>query len=308
MAAYFSVLTEQMKIIAALMAIGFVEHRSGLFDKHLLDSLSAIIAKLILPLMLLTIIGSMPKSELTQGFRLSVSTALVYTLSIVVTQFFSRFSKLNEPEKSMHPLLECYGNSGYIGIPLILSIFPKTAGIAAASYTFVDSFFYWVVAPALAKKGSVNFKKIVSPMTLSIFAGFAIMLSGIDLTGFTLWDTMKNVGATCKYFASIYIGMTISNTDLKQLKANMYSLTAAPVKLMLIPLLSYIIIKKTSLLTGDYLLMFVMLVSTPSGMSLPIVADIAGVKSAQYASAGVSMSTVLSLFTIPLVMYIVSIF
>lgn len=53
--------------------------------------------------------------------------------------------------------------------------------------------------------------------------------------------------------------------------------------------------------------MFIILCATPSGMSLPIVADIAGVNSAEYASAGVVVSTVLCLFTIPFIAYITQI-
>ena len=46
-----SVLIDQMKIIATLMLIGFIWKRSRLFNDDLVNSLSAILAKLILPLM-----------------------------------------------------------------------------------------------------------------------------------------------------------------------------------------------------------------------------------------------------------------
>ena len=49
-----SVLIDQMKIIATLMLIGFIWKRSRLFNDDLVNSLSAILAKLILPLMLTT--------------------------------------------------------------------------------------------------------------------------------------------------------------------------------------------------------------------------------------------------------------
>ena len=52
-----SVLIDQMKIIATLMLIGFIWKRSRLFNDDLVNSLSAILAKLILPLMLTTVIG-----------------------------------------------------------------------------------------------------------------------------------------------------------------------------------------------------------------------------------------------------------
>ena len=65
-----SVLIDQMKIIATLMLIGFIWKRSRRFNDDLVNSLSAILAKLILPLMLTTVIGSGSKTELTQGIKI----------------------------------------------------------------------------------------------------------------------------------------------------------------------------------------------------------------------------------------------
>ncbi|MCJ7854779.1 AEC family transporter [Lachnospiraceae bacterium NSJ-143] len=301
-----TILVEQMKIIATLMAIGFLWQKLKLFDDKLIDSLSVLIAKLILPLMLCTIIGSISRDEIADGIRLFLATAVIYSLTVFTAKFLSRFYRLDEPNRSMHALLQCYGNSGYIGIPLITSVFSAQAGIAAAAYTIVDSFFYWVVAPLAAGGESINFKKLVSPITLSVLAGLVLLALNINFDNSIVWDTMKNVGGTCKYFASIYIGMCVGRMGMDKLRNNLKSVTAAPVKLILIPLLAFFMFGKTGFLKGDYLLMFVMLCASPSGMSLPIVADIAGTDSAEYASAGVIISTVLCLFTFPFIMWLIS--
>lgn len=300
-----AILVQQMKIIATLMAIGFIEKKLKLINDTLIDSLSAIIAKLILPLMLLTIIGSLSLSQLAASGRIFIATAIVYSASVFFINFLSRFSKLEEPNKSMHVLLQCYGNSGYIGIPLIVSIFPEKAGIVAAAFTIVDSFFYWVIAPSIAGKEKINFRRFISPITISVLAGIIILLMGLDLNNNIVWDTMKNVGGTCKYFASIYIGMCIGRMGLKSIKANLHSITAAPIRLLVIPVIAYFIVSKTNLLSGDSLTMFIILCATPSGMSLPIVANIAGADSTEYASVGIVFSTILCLFSIPILIWFI---
>lgn len=303
---YFPILIEQMKIIATLIAIGLVGQKIKLFDNKLVDGLPSLIAKLILPLMLCTIIGSVPRSQIFQGFKIFITTALIYTITIIVAQLLSRHNKLEEPNRGMHTLLKCYGNSGYVGIPLITSIFPSEAGIVAATYILAESFFYWVVGPAIAGGGKANFKKFVSPITLSILVGFVIMMLNLDLSQNIVWDTMKNVGGTCKYFASIYIGISIGKIGLDKIKNNLYSATAAPAKLLVMPILAYFLFGKTGFLEGNALMMFVLLCTSPSGMSLPIVAEIAGADSSEYASAGITISTILCLFTIPFVMWFVT--
>ena len=138
---YMPVLIEQMEIIATLMVIGFLWQKLKLFGSQLIDSLSAIIAKLILPLILCTIIGSVSRTQLSEGIRVFLATAFIYIVTVAAAKFISRFYHIDEPQKSMLPLLQCYGNSGYIGIPLITSIFPLQAGIVSAAYTLVDAFF-----------------------------------------------------------------------------------------------------------------------------------------------------------------------
>ena len=59
-----ALLIGQMEIIAALMVIGFFEQKVKLFSNELIDSFSTIISKLILPLMLLTVIGSISRQQL----------------------------------------------------------------------------------------------------------------------------------------------------------------------------------------------------------------------------------------------------
>lgn len=302
-----AVLIDQMKIIATLMAIGFIWKKIKLFDDNLINSLSAILAKLILPLMLATVIGSVSSDELTKGIRIFLVTLCFYTLIIVISKIMTRFGKAEPEIKRMNVLLQCFGNSGFVGVPLIVSIFGDKAGIVAAAYTLVDASVYWLAGPSLLSNSKkLDFKKLITPLTVSIFIGFIFVLLPIDLSENIVWATAKNVGGTAKYFASIYIGMAVARMDMEKLKKNLKSVSAAPVKLLLVPLLAYFIVGKTGILTGDILTMFIILCASPTGMMVPVVAEIAGEKTGEYASVGVIVSTVLCLVTLPLIMWIIS--
>jgi len=304
----FSILVEQMKIIASLIFIGFAGIKSRLFNEKLTKSLSDIISRIILPLMLVTIVGSTSNKELFNGIPILFATIIMYTLPIIITYKLRCFYPVNEDDKKMHSLLQCFGNAGYIGIPLITTLFSDSAGIVAASYLIVDATFFWVVGPAVLSGGKINLKKLISPITVSIYLGLLICILGFDFNNNILWKTAKDVGGTCKYFASIYIGMTIASMNFKDIKDSVFALASVPVKLLLLPLIAYFVFGKTGFLSGDILTMFIILSSTPSGMSLPVVADIAENSGGKYASAGIMVSTLLCLFTIPFIVYITGIF
>ena len=112
--------------------------------------------------------------------------------------------------------------------------------------------------------------------------------------------------ATAKYFASIYIGMAVARMDMARLKRNLRSISATPIKLLAVPLLAYFVVGKTGLLTGDILTMFIILCAAPTGMMVPVIAEVAGENTSEYASVGVIISTVLCLVSLPFMMWIIS--
>ena len=79
---YMPVLISQMKMIAVLMIIGFIWQKIKIFDDSLINALSAIIAKLILPLMLCTVVGSIPRNEITEGLPFFAATLITFTITV----------------------------------------------------------------------------------------------------------------------------------------------------------------------------------------------------------------------------------
>ena len=78
-------------------------------------------------------------------------------------------------------------------------------------------------------------------------------------------------------------------------------------KLIAFPILGYLIFGKTGLITGQALTIFVLLYATPTGMAVPILAK-EGKADDDYATAGTMLATILCLGTMPLVLWLISLF
>lgn len=304
----FAVLVDQMKIIATLMIIGVIWQKLKLFDNNLINSLSSIISKLILPLMLCTLIGSVSATELLGSYKIFIICFVFYSTVVIIAKIASMFRKSKDDKKKMDILLQCYCNTGFIGVPLLVSLFGDSSAIIAASYTLVEIFFYWVIGPLiLGDRDKVNLKKLINPIMISVVLGIIIIFLPVNLNGNIVWETAKNVGGTCKYFSSIYIGMAVARMDISKIKDNIKSAFNAPVKLLISPLFAYFLFGATGILKGDTLIMFIILCSTPAGMMLPIVAEVSESDTIEYSSVGLLFSTVLSLVTLPLVVWFTSV-
>lgn len=310
MTAQLAVLTEQMEILASLILLGFFGQRVKLLTDEDINHFSSIVIRFILPFMLITLVGNGgSRQQLFGMWKFLLCTVAILSFAVVVGFGVSRIIGLPQPTRNMHVLVTALGNGGFIGIPLIAVMFPETSGLIIAIFALVEATICWTVGPAVAdtssKSKGINFKKLVTPMTIALALGLLMVLFNMRFAGNVLWDTMENVGATTKYFAAIYIGLDLGRKGIKQLFANPKVLIALPFKLIIFPVMTYFIFGKTGILYGDQLTMLVLLVATPTGMAVPLIAKQANGDEA-YAVAGTMICTLLCLITIPFVMWLIT--
>ena len=135
--------------------------------------------------------------------------------------------------------------------------------------------------------------------------GIVLILLNVNLKGFAPWDTLTAIGGTTKYFASLYVGMNLGRQGLKSIFIDKRIFLSTPFKLFVFPILAYLVFGKTGILSGDTLIILILFLSTPTGMAVPIIADMVKGDKA-YATAGTLLNTLLCLVSIPLVMKIIT--
>lgn len=307
------ILIGQMEIFASLIFIGFMVQKIGLLSDENISNFSAILSRFIIPSMLLTMIpNGGTRAELLGGWKFLLCAAASIAFMIIVGCIVSHMLKFSDTSRrNIHILAVSYGNAGFIGIPLMAAVFPETAAIPSALYLLCEAVACWVVGPALADpmpgKKSISLKKVVSPLTVSIALGIVLVLLNINLQGFVLWDTLTNIGNTTKYFASLYVGLNLGRQGFKSIFGDKRIFLSTPFKLVVFPVLAYIVFGKTGILSGDRLIILILFLATPTGMAVPIIADMVNGDKA-YATAGTLLNTLLCLVSIPLVMKIITLF
>ncbi|MGL4789964.1 MAG: AEC family transporter, partial [Anaerotignaceae bacterium] len=277
MATEMVVLIGQMKILASLIIVGIFFQRAKIFTEENIDNISVILTRLILPCMVMTVIGNGGgRADLIGRIDFFIFCLLFFILTILISYINLKFAKFDEETKGINVLLTSCGNGGFIGIPLVVALFPETAGLYVAAYIMVEAVIFWVVGPIIAEpdkgKRKIDFKKLVTPLTVCVLIGILVVLLNLNLKGLVFWDTLAEVGSTSKYFAAIYIGADLGRKGIKSMFSDSRIFITTAFKLFVFPMIAYLIFGKTGLLTGDALIIFVLLFATPSGMALPIIA------------------------------------
>lgn len=310
MADYVVVLIGQMKILASLIAIGLFAQRAKMISDENIVNFQAFLSRLILPCMLITMVGNGgTRADMLSMWRFLLATIIALSGTAIISVGISKCLKLERGTENMHAIVTSYGNGGFLGIPILIVMFPETGALVGAMFLLIEASMFWAVGPVLADSSdgekTFSFKKLVSPLTIAILLGFVLIILNIELKGFVLWDTIAAVGGTTKYFAAVYIGAELGRQGLKQVFSNPKVFVSTPFKLIIFPIMGYFIFGKTGLLKGEQLIMLTFLLSTPTGMAVPILAAM-GKSNQAYSTAGTMINTILCLFTMPFVMWLVT--
>lgn len=218
------------------------------------------------------------------------------------------FKKAEEQKKRVYRFGCIFANSGYMGIPLIIALFGSDAAIYPTFYIIGFNFFCWSLG-ALIYTGDRSYisprKMFLNPATIPTYIGLVFFLLPIDkyVPSFIVepLDMLRNIVAPV---SMMIVGLRLADMKLKGAFKDANLFLALAVKLVLFPVVAWGIVKLVSI-TGIYsndMTMAIVLISAacPCATITSMFAEKFNGDSIT-ASKFVSLSTVLSIITIPLV-------
>lgn len=251
----------------------------------------------------------LPSSIIT-SFLIEVDMNTLVNLSIVlIISFIIQFACLGlsyilyrKQEASSYSVLKyatICSNSGFMGTPLVQSIYGLEGLLYSSIYLIAVRVFMWSVG--LACFCDTNFKAVIRkvlthPCIIAVFIGFIIMISQINLPDF-LVTSLDGIGSSTTFLSMLVIGVILSDADISKMLSKL-SMFYSFIRLIFIPVCVFI---PCYLLGLDPLVACIssVLAGMPAGGTTALLASKYN-GNEQLASQLVLISTSLSLFTIPL--------
>lgn len=233
---------------------------------------------------------------------LSVVSHLIATLIA-----FNIYKKYPDDIKRVLRFATIFTNAGYMGIPLITSILNDEAAIYASIYVIVFNVFVWTVGCYIYtdQKKYISIKKaLLNPAVISTLIGLLIFILPINAY---IPDVINGVLVSLKDMVAplsmLLIGLQLSSVKVKELFSDLAMYKYLILRMLLIPFAIFAVLKVVSLCGySDPTVMTVILVcsATPAATATSMFAEIFDGNSA-YSSKIVSLSTICSLVTMPVV-------
>ncbi len=296
-----------------LIFLGFLVARLTRQPLEALGWMNTFIVYVALPALFFQLLAKTPFEKLTEwNFILGsvFSTYVVFSLMFAASVLLSRGEIAQSTIKA---LAAAYGNIGYMGPGLALLAFGEQAAVPVALIFCFENIIHFAVAPMMmALSGGekrpapelildVIRKIVLHPFIIATAIGVAAAYFQFrpPLPAERLLVYLSNAAAPCALFA---MGVTLALRPLNRVPTEM--LPIALLKLIVHPLLCYVVLSAVGNFSPAWLFSAVLLAALPTATNVFVIAQQYGVW-VQRASASVLITTCLSVFTVTGLLYLI---
>jgi len=299
-----------------LMMCGFAGRKLGVINDASSKGLSKLIISIGQPAM---IIAALANAEYTPenleiAWQVTLISFAMHTLLAFLAFGICRLLKKNPDQIKIFEFSLIFGNCGFIGFPILDSIFEKSLGPGAGSFMgafYVISFhlFLWTWGIVILSRGRKDIrmtpkKAFFNYGTIPCAIGVALYLAKplFDVTERLdfLGKSLDYLGSLCTPISVLVTGALLATLPLEKIFSNARIYLHSAIKLLAIPLV-FCVLAKLCGLSDTYILLVAAMAGVPSAATITMLSELYDIDP-PYASQTVGMSSVLSTATLPLVM------
>ncbi|WP_180326553.1 AEC family transporter [Raoultibacter phocaeensis] len=303
----FESIESQMVILFVGIVLGYVARKTRIMNDRFDAQFSKLLLNVTLPCLIISSVlmnDNLPDAG-TVGmiFLLSCASYAIILAIAFAVPFVLRFPK---DKRGTYSFMIAFGNVGFIGFPVLSSIFGDGAILYAAIFNIPFNVLVFTVGVFMIseREGTVKerladaAKHIVSPTLLACFAAMALALMRITESGI-IGQSLEVVGQMTTPAALLIIGSALAKMPIREMVSSARPYIASVFRLAVVPVAVFFIFR---MFVSDPMLLGTIVIT--SGMP---VATNGTLLCLQYGgdlktmTKGTFISTVMSLITIPLV-------
>ena len=296
-------LCRKMVILFFCMAPGFAAAKGGAMDLQSNKKLSALVVNIANPMQILA--SALTGEHLLSNgetLRLAGLIVLIYLGLIALSFPAAKVLRVKGSEAGLYRFMFIFSNTGFLGYPIVESLLGYQATFYVTLFVLFFQLFCWSYGASLIR-GEARFRfqwqVLRQPCVAASLAALAIYLSGWQPPAL-LHQAVKYVGDITSPIVMLIVGCSLAQMRFGQIFGSwrIYALTV--LKMVLVPLAAFFVLRHV--LTNDFTFHVLMVI-----LCMPVATNTT-ILSYQYgadesvASAGVFVSTLACMLTIPLMM------
>lgn len=300
-----SALLTKMVIFVVLMVIGYIGARAKLLNGEFTKAASKLTMNVFMTATILnSVIANPPQLSGGELARVMLACFVSVGFGYLLSALIVRLLPFQRERKPLMELLISVTNTMFIGVPVAEPIFGSQAVFYIAMScipfnVFLYTYGIWRMNQS-GERVKLNGKDMVSVPLIATIAALLIFVLNIPMPG-VVKELCSTLSAATMPMSMLVIGSSLGGVSLLDAfkEKNLYFVSL--MRLVLVPLLTLPVLK---LITADPVLLgaMVIIAGCPSAVMVTVLAIQYG-RDAEYTSKGILLNTVLSMVTLPALVY-----
>jgi len=297
----FDIILNQVLILFLILGMGYAGGKFGILDSKGTKKLSEVLLYISSPMLVLnSLFIEYSREHLINIIWTIVFSAAVLTFAIFLSKLI--YGRFSEKTSVVLRYTAIFSNCGYIGLPIMKAVFGDEGVFYGTFYVVIFQFFIWSYGYAMfgAKDtiGNTIKKVLINPSIIAAFVGTIVFIFQIPVPAY-IKGAIKSVGDTTMPLSMLIVGGVMSTAKLAALFNDWKVYLSSFVRLVFMPVLAFL----ASKLAGVPSLpaaVTVTALAMPAATNTTVFSEMFD-KDSVFASKCVTVSSLLSIITIPLI-------
>ena len=297
-----SLMFDQIIMMFIIAMSGLFLRKKGVLTDEVIKSMNRMLLMVTNPAMLIMVTQKEYRPDLMKGFAQVIIIGLI-ALSLCCIIMFMIYARGDRQKyRPVAAMLSAMPNAGYMGLPIINAVYGDDGTLLLAAYIIAFNLVSWTLCTTMYTGFNIkSLKGLWNPGFVFTVIGALLYMLRIALPA-PLLSTVNTLGAVNTPVSLMLMGARMDTLRPRQL-ANRHLWIPCAVKLLALPAVTILACR---IFGVSGLAMGVAVISTamPSAAFCQMFAERYD-REITYASTGVSLSTMLSMATLPLIMLMI---
>lgn len=283
-----------------LMSVGYYIYKKEWVSEDGTQQISNILLKVCTPALMITSFNILFSYETL--IQIFVSFVLS-SVSIIIGLIIARI--IYKDKNRVGQFAIAFSNSGFIGIPLVQSLMGDKYIIYLSAFILAFNLFGWTIGVYLVsgRKDLITPKLILkSPAVIGLGLGMLVFISPIKLPEL-LHSPIAMIGNLNTPLAMIVLGTYIAKNNISEVFKSIDAYKISFIRLIIVPIITALVLYFVPETFYDIKKVVLIATSAPVAVMVAMLSQQYG-GDFEYGARIVSLSTILCLFTIPVVLLI----
>lgn len=283
-----------------LMILGYFIYKKRLIDEIGTKQITNLLIRIIGPIIMITTFQREFSIEKLKNLFLAFIFSLI---SMIIGFIIAKI--IFKKEQKLEQFAATFSNAAFIGIPLVQAILGNDSIFYLSAYLVCFNLLNWTYGIYLltGKKESISIKQaLVNPATIGSVVGIILFVFSIRLPEIVL-STLNSLASINTPLAMIVLGIYVAQSELKSLFNDYRIYFSSFISLVVIPIIMIFALLLIPEKYNEIKTVILIATSAPVGVSLAIFAEQYG-SDYVYGSKIISLSTFMSMITIPAIIYL----